>query len=264
MNPPAHTTRLDREAAHFDRAYEGQETADLLVSAADVRRYANPPADTIYTKEYFYHLLDPLSARRVLEIACGSGFETCLAAANGALVDAYDISPVAVALARRRAEVNGLADCVRAAVCGTVDEAFPSERYDRVMGYAVLHHLPLAGLGEAIYRRLKPGGRAVFVEPVINSRLLDRVRRTIRYRPCAVTEDEQPLNDRQIAELAQPFDRVRRREFECLSRLYPLFPGRDRLVRALYRIDRWLMRVGPLRRFASVVVFALYRDSGSA
>ena len=66
-------------------------------------------------------------------------------------------------------------------------------------------------------------------------------------------------NDCSIAVLAKPFQRIARREFECVSRIYPFIPYRW-VRRALFRLDRALMRIKPLRRFASVVCFGLYRD----
>jgi SAM-dependent methyltransferase len=222
-------------------------------------RYAAPPADTMFSREYYYHLLGPLKGKRLLEIACGEGRDACIAAYNGAEVFAYDLSPAAVDLTRRRAESNGLSSRVQLQVCGDLAAAFAGEQFDAVVGYAALHHLCLDGLGETIHSRLKAGGVAVFAEPVVNSRTLDFLRRLIPYRPVEITEDERPLNDRQIAELAKPFAAIQRREFECIARLYPVFSTHRMIVRALFRLDRVLMRVKAFRRFASVVVFALYR-----
>jgi 2-polyprenyl-3-methyl-5-hydroxy-6-metoxy-1,4-benzoquinol methylase len=251
-------TRLAREREHFDRVYaEEEKSEDLRLTDADKRRYANPPADTIFSKEYYFHLLSPQREKRILEIACGNGVDACLAAHLGAHVFAYDVSPAAIDLTRKRAEQNGLADRVHLQVCGDIEQAFAGEQFDAVMGFAALHHLNLNGLADRIRGRLKPGGVAVFAEPVVNSKTLDFVRRMIPYRPVEITEDEQPLNDRAIMELAKPFSRIRRREFECVSRVYPLFSRYSKLVSAAFWIDSWLMRVKPLRRFASVVVFAL-------
>jgi SAM-dependent methyltransferase len=253
--------RLAREVAHFDQVYSEQAQAgDLLLSDPDKRRYLAPPADTMFAREYYYHLLAPLEGKRVLEIACGAGFDTCMVAHNGGDVCAYDVSSAAIDLTRKRAEANGVADRVRLQVCGDLLQAFPGEEFDAVIGYAALHHLPLASLGEQLRMRLRPGGVAVFAEPVVNSRWLNRVRQWIPYRPAPITDDEEPLNDGVIAELARPFDRLARREFECIARIYPLFSNRRRVVRALFKVDSWLMKVKPLRRFASVVVFAMYRD----
>src|SRR5262245_1466436 len=93
--------RFAREAEHFDRVYtEALESGSLALSERDLQRYSNPAADTIFAREYYYHLLAPLQGKKVLEIACGSGFDTCLAARFGAEVYAYDLSQAAVDLTR--------------------------------------------------------------------------------------------------------------------------------------------------------------------
>jgi 2-polyprenyl-3-methyl-5-hydroxy-6-metoxy-1,4-benzoquinol methylase len=261
MAPTPHHSRFAREREHFDRIYADEAaTGNLLLPEAEKRRYATPPRDTTYSKEYYYHLLGPLHGKKVLEIACGSGFDVCLTASYGAEVYAYDLSAAAIDMARQRAEVNEVSDRIHFQVCDNLTDAFRGEQFDVVMGFAVLHHLPLQGLARHIYARIKVGGMAAFVEPVVNSRLLAYVRTLIPYRPVASTEDEHPLNDGVIAELAEPFSRLQRRDFECVSRLYPLFRNYRRLVHAVHGMDYYLMKVKPLRRFASVVVFGLYRD----
>ena len=128
------------------------------------------------------------------------------------------------------------------------------------MGYATLHHLPMQTLAEQVYDRLHPGGIAVFAEPVINSPMLHRLRRCIPYSFHQDTHDERPLDDRAIAAFARPFDRLVRRRFQCVSRLWPMFPDNFALAKALHRLDHYLMKIPALRRFATVAVFGLYRD----
>lgn len=257
----SHDSRLAREAEHFDRVYQEEMATNLLLTESDKRRYASPPGDTPFSREFYYHLLAPLRGKKVLEIACGGGLDTCLAAFFGAEVYAYDVSSAAVELTRKRAAVNGLSDRVHVEVCGDLEQAFAGETFDAVMGFAAVHHLPREALGGKILARLKSGGVAVFVEPVINSRLQDSIRKRIPYRFTEPTEDEEPLNDAVIAALAEPFSRARRREFEFVSRVYPLFASHRSLVRALHWMDSRLLSIKPLRRFASVVVFGLYREA---
>jgi len=68
------------------------------------------------------------------------------------------------------------------------------------------------------------------------------------------------MNDAAIADFARPFDRMVRREFQCVSRLWPMFPNCFTLAKSLHAVDHLLMKFKPLRRFATVVVFGLYRD----
>lgn len=256
--------RLDREQAHFDAHYvhEANQGVEPL-SAFDHRRYTNPPAHTLFPREYFYHLLAPLTGKRTLEIACGNGIDASICAHNGAKVHAYDLSPQSIAMTRKRAEVNGLSDRMTLETGGDLRRAFPGETFDAIMGYAALHHLP-ATMGELAHQvrsRLNPGGVAVFAEPVINSKALHAVRRAIPLAVAQDTEDEQPLTDANIAAFARPFDRMVRREFQMISRIWPLLPPNCwALTKSLHWMDAQLLKWPALRRFATVVVFAVYRD----
>ncbi len=253
--------RLAREIEHFEQHYAHEAARGITpLSGFDKRRYTAPPADTVYPREFYYHLLAPLAGKDVLEIAAGNGIDACLCAHNGANVHAYDISQQSVQMVRQRARINAVSQRVQLQVTGDLAQAFPGQRFDAVIGYAALHHIPLEGLAQQVYDRLKPGGVAVFAEPVINSRWLHRLRGLIPYYIFDPTEDEQPLDDRSITEFARPFDRMVRREFQLLSRLWPMFPNSWALASALHHVDGLLMKLPFLRRFATVVVFGLYRD----
>jgi 2-polyprenyl-3-methyl-5-hydroxy-6-metoxy-1,4-benzoquinol methylase len=252
--------RRTHEIEHFDQHYAAEARELKPLSQSDRLRYANPPADTIFPREYFYHLLAPMRGLDTLEIACGNGIDACISASNGANVHAYDLSPAAIDLTRRRARASGLEDSLNLEVSGDFSGAFAGQTFDRILGYAALHHLPMEGLAEQIRGRLRPGGVAVFAEPVVNSRVLNAVRRCIPYSIHGETEDERPLDDQAIAAFARPFPRMVRREFQCVSRLWPLFPNCWTLAEWLHRADYQLMKAPFLRRFATVVVFALYRQ----
>ena len=253
--------RLAREIEHFEQHYAQEAACGIEpLGAFDRHRYTTPPAQTVYPREYYYHLLAPLAGKDTLEIACGNGIDACLCAHNGANVHAYDLSPKSIQMVRQRAAVNGLSDRVRLQVTGRFEEAFAGQRFDAIIGYASLHHIPLEGLAQQVYDRLRPGGVAVFAEPVINSRALHALRRMIPYYIFEPTEDEQPLNDAAISRFAQPFDRCVRRDFQLTSRIWPMFPQIWALAAGLHRLDHYLLKIPFLRRFATVAVFGLYRD----
>lgn len=253
--------RIRHEVEHFDVHYADEAVLGIgPLSEFDKRRYTNPPANTIFPREYFYHLLSPMNGKRIMEIACGNGIDASISAYNGADVHAYDASEAAVELTHQRAAVNGVSDRVQLEVTDQFDDAFAGQRFHAIMGYAALHHLPLHGLAERVYQRLKPGGIAVFAEPVINSPALHRIRQCIPYSFAEDTEDEQPLDDADIARFARRFHRMVSRPFQCVSRIWPMFPNNFALAKCLHRIDHYLMKAPCLQRFATVVVFGLYRD----
>jgi len=84
------------------------------------------------------------AGKRVLEIGCGLGTDTINFARAGALVTAVDLTPRAIALARQRAEVFGLADRIRfvEADAERLSEAVTPEPYDLVYSFGVIHHSP--------------------------------------------------------------------------------------------------------------------------
>lgn len=260
---PSLAALQEREAEHFNDHYakEAQRGIEPLTDF-DRLRYTAPSAKTIFPREYCYHLLSPLGGKKVLEIAAGNGIDASLCAHNGAAVHAYDLSEKSIEMVRRRAEVNGVSDRVKTEVTGDFKHAFDGETFDAILGYAALHHLPdLDQLSQQVYDRLKPGGVAVFAEPVVNSKALDRLRRMVPYSIHDMTEDEVPMNDRRIAEFAKPFDRMVRREFQLTSRLWPIFPNNWPLAVALHKLDSGLLKLPFMRRFATVVVFGLYKKA---
>lgn len=253
--------RLVREIAYFEQHYQEEAAQGIEpLSQFDRYRYTNPPADTIFPREYYYHLLAPLKGKKTLEIACGNGIDACLCAHNGADVHAYDISSHSIKMVCQRARVNGLEQRISLQVTGQFSEAFKGEKFDAIMGYAALHHIPLEDLADQIYDRLRPGGIAVFAEPVINSKMLHRIRRCVPYYFWKPTEDEVPLNDQAIRQFAEPFDRMVQRPFQCVSRIWPMFPNNWPLQVLLHKVDGYLMKVPFLRRFATVTVCGLHRD----
>ena len=85
-----------------------------------------------------------LAGKRVLEIGCGIGTDMFNFARAGARVTAVDLSEKSLELARRRAEVFGLADRIdfRAADAERLSEEIPPEPYDLIYSFGVIHHTP--------------------------------------------------------------------------------------------------------------------------
>jgi SAM-dependent methyltransferase len=84
------------------------------------------------------------AGKQVLEIGCGIGTDTINFARAGASVTAVDLSEASIALARRRAEVFGLADRIRFHVADAerLADAIPPRPYDLVYSFGVIHHTP--------------------------------------------------------------------------------------------------------------------------
>jgi 2-polyprenyl-3-methyl-5-hydroxy-6-metoxy-1,4-benzoquinol methylase len=82
--------------------------------------------------------------KRVLEIGCGIGTDTMKFARHGASVTAVDLSEKSLEMARKRAEVFGLADRIRFlhGSAEQLDQIVPPESFDLIYSFGVIHHTP--------------------------------------------------------------------------------------------------------------------------
>jgi SAM-dependent methyltransferase len=251
-----------RERAEIERsAVEATLTPDqgLRMSTWNLERYRNPPRDTPYPLEYSYHLLGDVRGLRIVDFGCGSGANTVLLANRGAHVCGVDISEELIRLARRRMTASGRAGGAHFIVGSAHDLPFPDGSIDLVFGIAILHHLDVALVSREIVRVMRPGGRAIFQEPVRNSAAVRFVRSLIPYRAPDVSPFEHPLTDGALREFAAPFSAVRTRAFALLHvALGQKLPMVRNQIDLLYRSDRALLRAMPwLNYYAGIRVIEL-------
>ncbi len=101
---------------------------------------------------------------RVLDVGCGVGRHAFLLADRGLQVEGLDLSPD---LLQHLREYEG-GRYNMAAHCADIGEPPPEldARFDAVVGFFMLHHVPdLRQAFRGVARLLRPGGRAVFIEP---------------------------------------------------------------------------------------------------
>jgi SAM-dependent methyltransferase len=100
--------------------------------------------------------------RRVLEVGCGQGVVLTWLASRGAQTVGVDMSTASIARTRDGARQLAVADRVRLAIADAETLPFPSESFDAVVSFGVLHHTPdTARSIEEVRRVLKPGGLAI-------------------------------------------------------------------------------------------------------
>ena len=263
--PHAHDHDLSErqriEAAVYDERVRASLAAlsddDLRVSAAQP---PYPNREHIDFLDFTLSRLGPLSRARVLEVGFGTGALSVYLALQGAMVTGIDVSAETVAVARRRAEVNGVADRTdfRAVPIEGLDD--PTGTYDAIIGNQVLHHFELDVAMPNIGRLLRPGGRALFCEPVMLlpdwTRSLRGSRVVTRFAPRRVdTPTERSVSPRDVRAIRHTFPAVRLHPFQLLARLQNFVALGDRAFAALEGVDRILLRIPALRGLCRFVVF---------
>jgi 2-polyprenyl-3-methyl-5-hydroxy-6-metoxy-1,4-benzoquinol methylase len=261
--------RHDHEAETYDAMAEW-----ILATWSDDEYRVDPHQVPFANREHVDYLSDaiaqlgPLDGARILEVGAGGGSLAVWLALQGAEVVGIDVSGGILEVARRRAEVSGVAD--RTTFVHAPIESFdPAEAgidvtaFDAIIGNNVVHHferdLAMANLG----RLLAPGGIAVFCEPVL---FVPELVRKVRYAglvarrfpPHTHTPDERSLNETDLAIMRQHFRHVSWKPFQLLCRLQNFVELSDRTWHRLEAIDRKVLAAVPAsRRACRMVVVTL-------
>ena len=155
MPDPVTTPAAPADAAGYDafaRAYSARNEKSLF--------------NAYYERPEMIRLAGDVAGLEVLDAGCGSGPLADALRRQGAVVSAFDLSPVMVELARERLGED--AD-VRVADLGA-PLPYPDDRFDLVVASLSLHYVKdwAAALSE-VRRVLKPGGRLIvsIIHPMV-------------------------------------------------------------------------------------------------
>lgn len=229
------------------------ETAPLPVLTDDFWSYQQRVTTLPGVKEF----LGDITGKKVLEYGCGLGHISVLLAKSGAEVTGFDLSAESVAYGRRLAEANGVADRIHLDVCPAEELIYADESFDVVFGKAVLHHLAPAVAQPHLYRVLKPGGKAVFSEPMGMNPVLNFVRDHVYYPKKNPRGADRPLNYDEVYSWAKDFSSMEIQEIQLLSMLERGLGFNSRL-RPLRKLDNVLLSTFPrLRRYCRYVVMRM-------
>ncbi len=172
---------LRKNRTVHDALFERVDPSQLVAKVRDHRAFLKDATqtDTSWVGLYLDGFADRLEGSRVLELGPGNGLNALIMAALGAEVVAIDVSQQSIRILRTASRELGLTRKVRAIAGDFAALAIPAESFDFVVGKALLHHLTHEQ--EAAYLAqtstvLRSGGEARFVEPAVNSRVLDLVR----------------------------------------------------------------------------------------
>ena len=193
-----------------------------------------------------------------LEFGCGTDSQSLLMAGSGAFrVAGIDVSERAVQRARAAAGAAG-ARQAEYHVMNPQRLDFVSNSFDLICGTAALHHLDLDRAYSEIARVLRPGGLAVFMEPLGHNPLINLYR---WLTPNLRQPGHRPLTVADLAAAKRHFARVTPHHFGLQSLAAVPFHGWKifrRLLGACEAADAALFRRLPfMRRYAWQVVLVL-------
>jgi 2-polyprenyl-3-methyl-5-hydroxy-6-metoxy-1,4-benzoquinol methylase len=206
-----------------------------------------------WVRDCFAHLGD-IRGKRALDYGCGQGPASVVLSRMGARVAAFDLAADRVRAARDLAEASGEAQRVHFAVMAAEALAYRAGAFDTVYGNAILHHVNLAAAAPELRRVLKPGGVAVFAEPLGHNPILEFARRHLPYPGKARDPQERPLRYADLETLGRVLPLTRVREHQLLSMLRRVI-GNAGIRRILEVTDACLLEWFPfLRRWCRYVV----------
>jgi SAM-dependent methyltransferase len=233
------------------------------------------PAESLKLQSRFFHVFEcPNSARSeryldevttryakgkdMLDYGCYNGWMLPRFLQMGpASITGLDISEAAIAKAR--AEYG---DRAKFFTGDAHAMPFPNDSFDVVVGRGILHHLDLDLALKEIRRVLRPGGKAIFVEPLADNpgaKLLRAI------TPKARTRDEKPLTRSDIEHADALFGgsshfflNLVSVPVAMLTSLTPLTPN-NILLRIADRVDLMLVRT-PLKFWMRSAVLVWHKS----
>lgn len=235
-------------------------------------------AVTATENRFVYSLMQPVKGKRILDLGCGMGDATAYFAYQGARVEAVDLSPGMIKLVKRLANKHNLTCRIKAKTMAAEKLSYQDNSFDIIFGNGLLHHVNVNLALKEVYRTLKPGGKAYFIEPLADNFFINVYR---KMASSVRTKTETPLHYSQLNQLTTAkFKSFFHREFHLLTLLiffrFYLFEGChpnkerywkkiitdvDRIEGAfkmLFLLDNLILRLLPfLRRYCwnTVLVF---------
>lgn len=197
--------RLLRESDFHDAWARSTAPGEVLVRESF-------EAPTAIENRHILSEMGDLRGRRVLDLGCGAGEGAVYFATRGAESYACDIAEEFLKLAGEVAGRFGVT--VRTRKADTAALPYADGFFDWVYGNGILHHVDLDGTAREVYRVLKPGGQAAFIEPLPYNPAINVYRHLARGVRSA---DEKPLRFRDLERVGRVFGAMRHREFWFLS-----------------------------------------------
>jgi len=257
------TGRQFREQQYYDAFVQHRPPgiASLAPIRGQERRPWNPYWFVTELAITHFHSRD----QRLLDFGCGPGSYSVPFAHIGYEVHGFDVSPANVHAAETLAARHGVADRTHFVVGVAEELEYPTGFFDLIVGIDILHHVEIGRAIRECLRVLKPGGVAIFKEPV-ESPVFDAVRNSrigLAIKPkqpsleAHLTEDERKLQKADVRLIGQ-LCRMQETRFRLFSRLDTVLGSRGVTAGGSSRLeifDRYVLRALPfMRAFAGSTV----------
>lgn len=187
-----------------ERDFWGHHLATEQEVIREVRRGPDPNTSAMLDA------VEPLSGKRVLDFACGTGVTAAWLCERGAIVTGLDITPEAIDVARRVGEALHLSATF---LVSDLAAFAPPHLFDAVVGRYALHHVDILKTVPAMKDLLVVGARASFLETMAGNPLLMFARNHVIGRfgvPRLGTLDEHPLTQADVEYIERHLGQVSR------------------------------------------------------
>jgi ubiquinone/menaquinone biosynthesis C-methylase UbiE len=238
-----------------ERDYHNQRFEDNSDRESRTRRFYDAIAYGFDLYRRRVH--EEATGRTVVEYGCGIESLAFELAADARQVLSIDISDVAIGHAQRTAALKGLKN-VEFIVDNAEAMQFADGSVDVVAGSGIVHHLDIPKSMREVRRVLRPGGVAIFAEPLGHNPVVNWYRnRTPELR----TPDEHPLLAGDLRMMAQGFAKSRVTYFGMLAPLLGLvsrnIAAASPVTRMVWALDRLVCRIPFVNRYAWFCVVEL-------
>ena len=164
--------------------------------------------------KFYSQLKRDVKGMKTLDFGCGNGWISIDLAKSGALVWGIDISEELIRYANNWAEKENLSDKIKFKKMTGEDLNFDDNFFDLVLGSAILHHTEIKLSLMQIFRVLKPGGRALFIEPMNQNIFLKTWRKLTPWRRSPT---ERALTHKDIMFIREVFPKMKPHYFGFIS-----------------------------------------------
>jgi ubiquinone/menaquinone biosynthesis C-methylase UbiE len=193
-----------------EKEFHNQWAENLRLEELLVRESFESP--TAIENRYALSQMGDLRGKKILDLGCGAGESAVYFALCGAEVYGCDISNGLLEVAKQLAEKYNVH--IEMITGSASSLPYKDAFFDCVFANGVLHHVRLGAALKEVSRVLKPGAKAVFVEPLAYNPVINIYRKMAEE---VRSEHEKPLTLPQIYKIKNYFATFAHREFWFFS-----------------------------------------------